>query len=601
MASPRWIAAGAAALVVTATLPLAMPVDGQEARRTAPKSLLPEGLDRPAAPDAPAETNTRPLLPPLVKAPAADAAQAAGQAADQPTEQAADAPDAFALPEPTGRDIAVFGPLGPNVTGPGAGYGLAAFQAANGRFLAGLLRRMELPVASRWAHILLRRALLTEAAAPAGIAPADWIAARASALLRMGEVGAAKLLIDATPIDRFSPALYRVAGQVDLAAADLGGLCPIAPTAQALSRDPLWPLALAMCAALQGDDATAARIFDELRRDESVEDFDIRLGERVATLAGGGGRAINVDWNDAPAITLYRWGVAAASGVSAPVDRLEALGPARFGWLARAANVPADVRLAALRPAAVIGVLSGNDLVSATAALGNGDDNGTPAARLRQAYAAASPADRMVAVRAIWRGDGDSGTGDGVGYGALIESANAVARIAPDPAYAADAAVAIAALLSVGAPDLASRWRDIAEGAGGEVRAQGWALLAAGSGGVEVSPARFREWRTTGKASAHRAGLLLAALDGLGEASGSEWDSLRRELAPVVANSFTTAIDAAAARGSVGAVAVLAGTGLQGRWADVPPSHLRHVIAALVRVGRGHEARMIAAEAVTRG
>lgn len=586
MASPRWIATGLTALTVAVALPLGMPVDGQEPGRAAPKSLLPEDLDRPAGPEAaPEPPVARPLLPPLVQAPSPDAAETA------------EAPDAFAIPEPTGRDIAVFGPLGASVTGPGAGYGPAAFSAADGRFVAGLLRRMDLPVASRWAHILLRRALLTEAAAPPGIAPADWIAARALALLRMGEVGAAKLLVDAAPIDRFSPALYRVAGQVNLAAADLGGLCPIAPTAQALSRDPLWPLATAMCAAMQGDDATAARIFDELRRDEIVEDFDIRLAERIATLAGGGGRAINVDWNDAPAITPYRWGVAAASGVSAPVDRLDALGPARFGWLVRAANVPVDLRLAALRPAATIGILSGNELVSATAALNNGEESGTPTARLRQAYAAASAADRMVGLRAIWAGDDNAG----VSYGALVETGNAVARIVPDPGYAADAAVAIAALMSVGAPDMASRWRTIAENAGGEVRAQGWALLAAGSGGVEVSTARFREWRTTGKASAHRAGLLLAALDGFGQTTGGEWDSLRRELAPPTANSFTDAIDAAAARGSVGEVVVLAGTGLQGRWGDIPPVHLRHVIAALVRVGRGHEARMIAAEAVTRG
>jgi hypothetical protein len=47
-------------------------------------------------------------------------------------------------------------------------------------------------------------------------------------------------------------------------------------------------------------------------------------------------------------------------------------------------------------------------------------------------------------------------------------------------------------------------------------------------------------------------------------------------------------------------VIVLAATALQGKWSDVPPAHFQHLIAALVRVGRGAEARMIVAEAVTR-
>jgi hypothetical protein len=40
---------------------------------------------------------------------------------------------------------------------------------------------------------------------------------------------------------------------------------------------------------------------------------------------------------------------------------------------------------------------------------------------------------------------------------------------------------------------------------------------------------------------------------------------------------------------------------LQGAWADVPPLHVYHVVSALTRAGRPAEARLIAAEAVTRG
>jgi hypothetical protein len=592
MADARRRAFVIATLVTAALLPVAVPAISQEPAEApstaAPRSLLPDAHEAPAVEPQPAtEPAETPLLRP--RAPAVEADSAAPGA--PPGEQ----PDAFALAAPTGRDIAIFGPLGPGVTGPGAGYGIGAFQGADGRFLYALLRRMDLPIASRWAHITLRRALLTEAMAPAGIAPADWVAGRAWALLRMGEVAAAKQLVDAAPVDRYSPALYRVAAQVHLAAADLGGLCPIAATGQALSRDPVWPLAVAICAAMEGDDGTAARIFDELRSNESVDDFDIRLGERIATLAGGGGRAINVDWSDAPGLTIYRWGVATASGVAAPADSLGQLGNARFGWLARAAAVPADVRAEALRPAAVLGVLSGADLVSAVAAGGGGDETGTPAGRLRQAFSAASVSDRMVAIRAIWKAAGDSADGR---YGALIETGEAALRIAPDKALAGDAADMMASLLAVGAPQAAARWQSVAEGADSKTKAQAWALLAAGGGSVELSTSRFEDWRST--VSNHRAGLLVAALTGLGRASG-DWDSLRSELVGDATNSWTRAIDAAAARRQTGAVVVLAATGLQGRWADVPPLHLQHAIAALVQVGRVHEARMIAAEAVTRG
>ena len=62
---------------------------------------------------------------------------------------------ALALERRFESDIAAIGPLGPSVTGPGGGYGAMAFAGADGWFLAGLMRRMELPIAARWAHIVL--------------------------------------------------------------------------------------------------------------------------------------------------------------------------------------------------------------------------------------------------------------------------------------------------------------------------------------------------------------------------------------------------------------------------------------------------------------
>jgi hypothetical protein len=93
----------------------------------------------------------------------------------------------------------------------------------------------------------------------------------------------------------------------------------------------------------------------------------------------------------------------------------------------------------------------------------------------------------------------------------------------------------------------------------------------------------------------------MAALAGLGQTGGSEWSALKADLLPRAANSWTRAIDAAGAAGRLGEVTILAATGLQGPWADVPPLHLYHIVSALSRAGRSDEARLIAAEALTRG
>jgi len=573
---------------------LALPVIGQESpaepqvpvsETDAPpppeaKSLLPDNFDAPVAetagdllPAEPARVATAaPLLP-------------EGPAAEEQV-------DPFA--EPSGRDITLFGPLVPAA----GGYGSDTFEGSRGWFLAGLAKRMTAPIGSRWAAITLRRALLSESYAPWGMVPGDWVAVRAQLLMRMGEIDGAKALTDAVPVDRYTPGLYRVAAQVSLAAADINGLCPIAVVGRQLSNDPLWPLAVGMCAAIQGDDITAARIFDTLRDDEKgVEGFDVRLGERVATIAGGAGRATNIDWAETPALTPYRYGVASAAGVAVPPAKLAALGPARFGWLVRNPGLAPEVRLAALRPAAVLGTVSATELVSSIAALSPGDPAAdTPAGRLRAAFAAASLADRRRAVEAIWQ---SGGAGD-ARYGALLESATAAARLPTDGASGEMAAYAIAALLAAGDTGAAQRWWPVADKAGGRARADAWALLACGTGNVPASPAEFRQWRSASDADARRAGLLLAALAGLGTARGGEWSDLSRELLPRAANPWTRAIDAAAAAGRTGEVAMLAATGLQGPWAEVPPLHLYHVVAGLVRVSRPAEARLIAAEALTR-
>src|SRR3546814_9604793 len=90
------------------------------------------------------------------------------------------------------------------------------------------------------------------------------------------------MLVQAVPLDRYTPRLYAVAAQVALANADIGGLCPIADVGESLSRDALWSMARAMCAGLSGDTSLAAALTDRARQPQALGHVDLLLVERIA-------------------------------------------------------------------------------------------------------------------------------------------------------------------------------------------------------------------------------------------------------------------------------------------------------------------------------
>ena len=92
--------------------------------------------------------------------------------------------------------------------------------------------------------------------------------------------------------------------------------------------------------------------------------------------------------------------------------------------------------------------------------------------------------------------------------------------------------------------------------------------------------------------------MLVAALAGLGRLSG---DPASLGLDPNWRSRWSGMIDSAARGNEPGTVALLAAVGMQtGGWAGVPPEHLYHIVSALRQVGHDYEARMIAAEAMSR-
>ena len=568
---------------------LAAPVAGQ--KQDSPKSLLPPGFDTPAPAPATPPAPLPGLAPPAAPEPAPGEAPLLPAEAEAAMPVAAD-PFAGQAGLPPGAPIGTLGPAN-------GGLPITAFAGSNGRFVGALAGRISRPLNARWATIMLARALLTRAPTPAGINDGDWVAARAGLLLRLGIVDGARRLIDALPVDRYTPATYQAAAQVSLAAGDIAGLCPIAATGRALSPSPLWDLAWGMCAAMEGDDITAANLMDSLRSQRRrVASFDVRLASRVVVLAGGAGRADGINWEEMPGMTLYRYGVASAAGVPVPADRLAALGPAYAGWAVRNAGLADATRLGLLRPAAAIGALSAQELASGIAALSPADASGgfasgSRAANLRDAYTAGSASARGAAIAAL--------RGDGRDHGALLETAGAAAALKPDAALADQADWIIAALLAAGDTRRARSWWPVAADADAAVKARAWALLAA-AGTLPATMSEYRDFASRSGASDHGQAMVVAAL--AGQSRSPAWDSAKADRVRPVSNRWTAALAAAARRGAAGEVMLLAATGLQaagsGGWADVPPAHVEAIVAALMATGRPTEARLLAAEAVIR-
>ena len=573
-------------------LVVGIPAIGQDA----PESLLPPGFEDPVAPPPPPPPpQPRPSLGDLVPdsespppAPGDNALDAAGlEGAEVPPED----PIAKVYVPPLG-DV---GPLGRS----NGGLGADAFGSADGAVLAQLMHRLDAPLPSRWASILLRRTLLSDVPTPRGVSSPDWIAERAWLLVRMGEADSARLLVQGADASQYSPWLFEVAMQTYLAAADPAGLCPLADPATGVSNETGWILARAMCAALAGEPGTATAAIDQARRArlKGRRTFDLLLAEKVVGAGIDGRRAVTLEWDAVDHLTSWRYGLASATGAEIPAPLLEGANRRVQGWRAQAPFLPDVEKLVAGRRAAVLGVLSSAALVDLYGGVLDRTDpsdvSASPATKLRHAYAGDAGA-RMAGLRELWT---ESDNPD-ERYAALILTARAAAMIPASADYAADAPRLIAAMLSAGLDNHAEAWARIGGGSG-----DGWALLALGTAnpGVEIGSGPMNAY--VGQADPLKARLVLAGLAGLGRLSARDAAGIAEDLKFDLTRTsrWSQLLDAAVDAGQPGTVVLLAMIGMQTQsWRGVPPAHLYHIVSALRRAGLEPEARMIAAEAVAR-
>jgi hypothetical protein len=497
------------------------------------------------------------------------------------------------------RDPWTVGSLNPE----DAGVTSDAWGGADGPFLSTLMRRMQTPLASRWAHIALRNALLARLRAPVNVNPVDWVGERAWLLLRMGEADAARMLVAGVDADRFTPKMVQVGVQSALASADPPALCPL-EDGNHKNAAGILRLVQAMCASLAGEPEAAAGMIDQARRYGRIGGVDLALAEKVVG-AGANGRASTIEWDPVDALTAWRFGLAAGTGMAPPERLMNAAMPRLRAFQARAPMLSAQQRLPSAIVAAGLGVFSSQTMIDLYSAIYDTTDPGdlgdSDAWQLRQAFVAKEPEARLAAIRRLLA-TGKSGW-QKEGARALV--ARAATMVEPDSKFAKDAPELISAMLAAGYDQAAARWIPAVNGMDDEDSDRCWAMLALAAPNVaDVGTGRINSFIRRDKSRNHvRSALLVAGLAGLGRISVDTANSLNRRYGLGLGHitSWTKMIDAAAARGQGGTVLVLTGTGFQTpRFDRVPSAHLYHAVTALNRTGQGFTARMIAAEALSR-
>jgi hypothetical protein len=497
------------------------------------------------------------------------------------------------------RDPWTVGPLDPAR----AGLSAEAWGDSSGAFLSTLMRRMQTPLASRWAHIALRDALLAKLRAPKDVHPVDWVAERAWLLLRMGEADAARMLVASVDVDRFTPKMAQVGVQSALANADLPALCPLEDGIRKYDAG-ILRLVQAMCSSLAGEPDAASAMIDQARRYGRIGGVDLTLAEKVVG-AGANGRSSTIEWDPVDSLTAWQFGLSTGTGMVPPDRLMNAATPQLRAFQARAPLLSPQQRLPSAMIAAGMGVFSSQTMVDLYSAIYDSTDPGdlgdSDAWQLRQAFVGKDAETRLAAIRKLLA-TGKSGYQKEAAR-ALV--ARAATLVDPDAGLAKDAPELISAMLAGGYDQAAARWIPAVNRMDDEDSDRCWAMLALAAPNIaDVGTGRINSFIRRDKSRDRvRSALLVAGLAGLGRISTDTANSLNRRYGFGLGHmtSWTQAIDAAAGRGQGATVLVLTGTGFQTPAFDrVPPAHLYHAATALSRTGQNFTARMIAAEALSR-
>jgi hypothetical protein len=578
--------------VAAAAIVVAIPALAQDAAPTANTVASP-----PAAAPAPA-----PAQQAQSPAPSSDGESETG-IVDLKTEQRNEPPPPpVEYPAHARRDSRLAGRLDPVDLGLGA----APFKGASGAFLGGLMRRMDTPIASRWAHIALRNLMLARVEAPRNVNPVDWAADRAWLLLRMGEADSARMVVSGVDVDRFTPRMFQVGVQSALANSDPAGLCPLLGGIEKVEAN-IYPLVDAMCAALAGEPEAAAEQLDSARRRGRVQGIDLDLAQKVVGVGGNTRRAAEIKWEPVDRLDTWRFGLATATGMTFPDRLIDDASTQLRAWQAAAPMIAPRDRLASAQIATGLGVFSSQSLTDLYSLIYEATDPDdlpeTPAFQLRLAFAGKDQDAKLSAMRRLW--DASQKPLEREASRALL--GRAATLITPNSDLQTDAPNLIASMLAAGFDREAASWARAVSQMDDQYADEAWAMLALGApdrSGVDVSVRRINAFIDRDKSEGHkRSALLVAGLAGLGRLNAETAGRLSNRFGLRLGHrsSWTHMIDRAGILGQSGTVLVLTGTGLQAStFAEIPPAHLYHAITALKATDQDYTARMIAAEALAR-
>ncbi|HEX4847615.1 MAG TPA: hypothetical protein VFV30_05690, partial [Novosphingobium sp.] len=541
-----------------------------------PESLLPPGFERPkarpGAAAAPGGTST-PVVQPLP-----GAAGAAGKAVAAPA----------GTRLPSLREIEAMSPdeldellgLKPKYDIPGAarrslkqvgvlaeyegGLPAASLALQSGQLVQAVLDRNKGQLVSRWGHILLRRALASRLDAPAGMNPADFTASRAALLVRMGEGAAARAVVQDVDAGNYNPALTQAAIESYALTADITGICPVIAVQGGVRKDADWRVLRAICAAFQGDGASGMAQLERLEREGAWQKIDMLLARKYAGAAGKSRQAVKIEWDGVSNITPWRFALTTAVGLEPPASLMEDA-PVRFAYAtATAPMVGLEARAKAADRAAATGILSSAAMVDLYAQIYAQDDISgawaTSSETLREAYVAASEADRLAAIRSLWDGAGDAQAR----YSRQVLTAYAAARLPAGDSLAPYTGDLVASMLTAGLDRNAMRWlSQVEEGS------LGWAQL------VLVNPLRPAAVTAGALDSFHDADesdqyrksrFLVAGLAGLGRVDTGVANDFAAQVGVDLTRKtrWTRLIDQAADVNNQALVVLLAGVGMQG-------------------------------------
>ncbi|HQS97224.1 MAG: hypothetical protein B7X90_04315 [Novosphingobium sp. 17-62-19] len=475
----------------------------------------------------------------------------------------------------------------------------------NGAFVEGVIGKMRGRFVSRWGHILARRVLASRLATPVGMNGADWAAMRAQLLLRMGEAEAARGMVQSVDSGNFTRGLEDAALVSFMATADPVGLCPITALTASARPGNEWDMIRAICSAFANESSNAMSQLDRAMRQGKGSKIDILLAQKFAGAATNVRRAVKIEWEDVEALTPWSIGLSFATGIEPPQALRDKAGANYALLAARAPMLPLKSRAGAADVAAARGLLSARAMVDLYSELyaeregGNDqpDEWSGRAETLRKAYVAAEQSERLEAIRTLW---GDGSDPDRA-FSGLVLTSYAAARVLPGEDVADSAAPLIASMLTAGLDRNALKWAPFCP-----VGSEAWGLL------VLANPGRSNQVNSEGlnafasddeSGGALRSQFLVAGLMGLervDQAAARDFAG-KFDLDLGRKTRWTSAIESAAASNNQALVALLAAFGMQGeRWDRMTPLHLYHIVSALHRVGLDGEARMIAAEAVSR-